>query len=140
MGCRNDDKTNVTNHYRSNFSRCRRKRNWRTPQRDLTFTICESDTTGVNVSPSNCTTATLTVNVVGQIIANDDTLGTPAPLASGTTPVAAGSVIGHLKRSCRNDDKHECYPITTGNFSRCRRNVTIAANTRDLTRLPIYHL
>jgi hypothetical protein len=57
----------------------------------VTYTICESDTTtGVNVSPSNCTTATLTVNVVGKIIANDDTLGTPlAPLASGTTPVAA---------------------------------------------------
>jgi hypothetical protein len=63
----------------------------------VTYTICESDTTtGVNVSPSNCTTATLTVNVVGQIIAGNDTLGTPAaPLASGTTPVAAGSVIGN---------------------------------------------
>jgi hypothetical protein len=62
----------------------------------VTYTICESDTTtGVNVSPSNCATATLTVNVVGKIIANDDTLGTPAaPLASGTTPVA-GSVIGN---------------------------------------------
>jgi hypothetical protein len=33
---------------------------------------------------------------VGQIIATDDTLGTPAaPLASGTTPVAAGSVLGN---------------------------------------------
>jgi hypothetical protein len=32
----------------------------------------------VNVKPSNCTTATLTVNVVGQIIAGNDTLGTPA--------------------------------------------------------------
>jgi hypothetical protein len=33
----------------------------------VTYTICESDTTtGVNVSPSNCTTATLTVNVVGK--------------------------------------------------------------------------
>jgi hypothetical protein len=61
----------------------------------VTYTICESDTTtGVNVSPSNCTTATLTVNVVGKIIAGNDTLGTPlAPLASGTTPVAAGSVM-----------------------------------------------
>jgi hypothetical protein len=43
----------------------------------------------------NCTSATVTVNVVGQIIATDDTLGTPAaPLASGTTP-AAGSVLGN---------------------------------------------
>jgi hypothetical protein len=33
---------------------------------------------------------------VGQIIAGNDTLGTPAaPLASGTTPVAAGSVLGN---------------------------------------------
>jgi hypothetical protein len=29
---------------------------------------------GANVSPSNCTSATVTVNVVGQIIATDDTL------------------------------------------------------------------
>jgi hypothetical protein len=58
----------------------------------VTYTICESvDTTnGANVSPVYI--ATLTVNVVGQIIADDDTLGTPAaPLASGTTPVSAGS-------------------------------------------------
>jgi hypothetical protein len=44
---------------------------------------------GVNAI-TECATATLTVNVVGKIIANDDTLGTPAaPLASCTTPVAA---------------------------------------------------
>jgi hypothetical protein len=57
----------------------------RIPQRDLTRLPIPSVSRydhRVNVSPSNCTTATLTVNVVGQIIANDDTLGTPAaPLA-----------------------------------------------------------
>jgi hypothetical protein len=44
----------------------------------VTYTICESVDTanGANVSPSNCTSATVTVNVVGQIIATDDTLGT----------------------------------------------------------------
>jgi hypothetical protein len=45
---------------------------------------------------------------VGQIIANDDTLGTPAaPLASGTTPVAAGSDRNDTLNGCRNDHKHE---------------------------------
>jgi hypothetical protein len=49
---------------------------------------------------------------VGQIIAND-TLGTPlAPLASGTTPVAAGSVIRRqLKRVAVTTTKHRILPI-----------------------------
>jgi hypothetical protein len=50
---------------------------------------------------------------VGKIIANDDTLGTPAaPLASGTTtlPVAAGSVIERqLKWVAVTTTKHRCY-------------------------------
>jgi hypothetical protein len=73
----------------------------------VTYTICESDTTtGVNVSPSNCTTATLTVNVVGQIIAANDTLGTPsAPLASGTTS----------SRKCIGNDTLNGVAVTTNN-------------------------
>jgi hypothetical protein len=78
---------------------------------------------------------------VGQIIAGNDTLGTPlAPLASGTTPVAAGSVLETtLKWSCRNDDKHECYANHYGtNLVDADGNVTIAANTpTGPTRLPI---
>jgi hypothetical protein len=48
---------------------------------------------------------------LGQIIAGNDTLGTPtAPLASGTTPVAQGGVMSnHLKR-VGNDKQYECYP------------------------------
>ncbi|MFV8351851.1 beta strand repeat-containing protein, partial [Flavobacterium sp. XS2P14] len=100
----------------------------------VTYTICESDTTtGVNVSPSNCTTATLTVNVVGQIIAGNDTLGTPlAPLASGTTPVAAGSVIGNdtLNGVAVTTTNTNVTPITTGAILvDADGNVTIAANT-----------
>ncbi|MFV8355814.1 gliding motility-associated C-terminal domain-containing protein, partial [Flavobacterium sp. XS1P32] len=100
----------------------------------VTYTICESDTTtGVNVSPSNCTTATLTVNVVGQIIAGNDTLGTPAaPLASGTTPVAAGSVLGNdtLNGVAVTTTNTNVTPITTGPILvDADGNVTIAANT-----------
>jgi hypothetical protein len=42
-----------------------------TPTGATVYTICESVDTanGANVSPSNCTSATVTVNVVGQIIA-----------------------------------------------------------------------
>ncbi|WP_347752960.1 Ig-like domain-containing protein [Flavobacterium sp. T-16] len=100
----------------------------------VTYTICESDTTtGVNVSPSNCTTATVTVNVVGQIIAGNDTLGTPAaPLASGTTPVAAGSVLGNdtLNGVAVTTTNTNVTPITTGPILvDANGNVTIAANT-----------
>jgi hypothetical protein len=46
----------------------------------VTYTICESVDTanGANVSP-NCTSATVTVNVVGQIIATDDTFPIQVP-------------------------------------------------------------
>jgi hypothetical protein len=68
---------------------------------------------------------------VGKIIANDDTLGTPAaPCFRYYTPVAAGSVIGNdTLNGCRNDDKHKC-AITTGPILvDADGNVTIAANT-----------
>jgi hypothetical protein len=69
---------------------------------------------------------------VGQIIATDDTLGTPAaPLASGTTPVSAGSVIRkrYLKRTVTTNNTNVT-PITTGPISvDADGNVTIAANT-----------
>jgi hypothetical protein len=53
---------------------------------------------------------------VGKIIANDDTLGTPAaPLASGTTPVAAGSDRKrHLKWVAVTTTNTNVTPITTG--------------------------
>jgi hypothetical protein len=52
---------------------------------------------------------------VGKIIANDDTLGTPAaPLASGTTPVAAGSVIGNDSLNGVAVTTNTMLPITTG--------------------------
>jgi hypothetical protein len=69
---------------------------------------------------------------VGQIIANDDTLGTPAaPLASGTTPVAAGSVIGNDSlNGVAVTTTNECY---TNHYRTilvdADGNVTIAANT-----------
>jgi hypothetical protein len=41
--------------------------------------------------------AAATVNVVGKIVAVDDTLGTPsAPLASGPCSVGEGSVLGMI--------------------------------------------
>jgi hypothetical protein len=54
----------------------------------VTYTICESDTTtGVNAHQLYYSYGNR--NVVGQIIAANDTLGTPAaPLASGTTVAA----------------------------------------------------
>jgi hypothetical protein len=79
---------------------------------------------------------------VGQIIADSDTLGTPAaPLASGTTPVSAGSCKENdLKRTCRNDKQYECYPITTGPISvDADGNVTIAANPNGAYTVT-YHL
>jgi hypothetical protein len=92
----------------------------------VTYTICESVDTanGANVSPSNCTSATVTVNVVGQIIATDDTLGTvSAPLFRYHTSIGRKCERKrHLKRTCRNDKQYECYPNHDGtNFSWCRR-------------------
>jgi hypothetical protein len=77
--CRNDANTNVTPITTGPICRdadgnVTIAANTPTGPYTVTYTICESDTTtGVNVSPSNCTTATLTVNVVGQIIAGNDT-------------------------------------------------------------------
>jgi hypothetical protein len=54
--------------------------------------------------PSELYTATVTVNVVGQIIADDDTLGHHQPLASGPTPVAQEEYVETSnKTGCRND-------------------------------------
>jgi hypothetical protein len=52
---------------------------------------------------------------VGKIIAANDTLGTPAaPLASGTTPVAAGVMKRHLKWVAVTTTNTNVTPITTG--------------------------
>ncbi|MBE7686328.1 hypothetical protein F7647_09730, partial [Tenacibaculum piscium] len=94
----------------------------------VTYTICES---GVN--PANCTTATVTVEVVGELLADNETLGTAsAPLASGTTDVSAGEVLtgdtlNGVQVTTANTD---VTPITTGNILiDADGNVTIAANT-----------
>jgi hypothetical protein len=55
---------------------------------------------------------------VGQIIATDDTLGTvSAPLASGTTPVAAGSVMNDTLNGLAVTTNTNVTPITTGPIS-----------------------
>ncbi|MEX6627361.1 choice-of-anchor L domain-containing protein [Tenacibaculum salmonis] len=94
----------------------------------VTYTICES---GAN--PANCTTATVTVEVVGELLADDDTLGTPlAPLASGATDVSAGEVLtgdtlNGVQVTTANTDVTS---VTTGNILiDANGNVTIVANT-----------
>ena len=59
----------------------------------VVYTICESldAVDGANVSPSNCTTATLTVNVVGEIVARGDEF--PIQIPSTTVRTSVGSVI-----------------------------------------------
>jgi hypothetical protein len=87
-----------------------------------------------------CTTATLTVNVVGQIIAGNDTLGTPlAPLALYTS-----------SRKCIGNDTLNGVAVTTQ--TRMLRqspgpilvdadgNVTIAANPNGTLHGYLYHL
>jgi hypothetical protein len=106
----------------------------------VTYTICESDTTtGVNKPIELYHSANRKRS--GSNHCRNDTLGTPAaPLASGTTPVAAEVYRKrHLKWSCRNDDKHECYANHYGtNFSRCRRKCNhCSEHPNGPTRLPI---
>jgi hypothetical protein len=86
----------------------------------VTYTICES----VDSQWRQCKPIELYisygVNVVGQIIATDDTLGTvSAPLASGTTPVSAGSVLGNdtLNGLAVTTNNTNVTPITTGPIS-----------------------
>jgi gliding motility-associated-like protein len=59
----------------------------------VAYTICESvdAANGSNVSPANCTTATVTVNVVGKIVAVDDTY--PMQIPSTTVTTIVGSVL-----------------------------------------------
>ncbi|WCC44244.1 hypothetical protein PJW08_10740 [Tenacibaculum finnmarkense] len=81
----------------------------------------------------NCTTATVTVEVVGELLADDDILGTAlAPLASGATDVYAGEVLtgdtlNGVQVTTANTD---VTPVTTGNILiDADGNVTIVANT-----------
>jgi hypothetical protein len=112
------------------FQLCRRKRNHcgsnhLTGAYTVTYTICESvDTTMVKAH--RIVHLHGNVNVVGQIIAEDDTLNpSSSPLASGTTPVAA-QVNMYLPRTAVTTNNTNVTPITTGPiFSWCRRNVTI---------------
>ncbi|MBE7691317.1 hypothetical protein F7648_11625, partial [Tenacibaculum piscium] len=74
-----------------------------------------------------------TVEVVGELLADNETLGTAsAPLASGTTDVSAGEVLtgdtlNGVQVTTANTD---VTPITTGNILiDADGNVTIAANT-----------
>jgi hypothetical protein len=78
---------------------------------------------------------------VGQIIANDDTLGTPAPLASGTTPVAGSVIKRQLKQVAVTTTNTNVTPITTGAILvDADGNVTIAANTPTGPYGYVYHL
>jgi hypothetical protein len=77
---------------RDNFSRCRRNVTIaaNTPTELTRLPIPSvSQIRPQELMAHQLYTATVTVNVVGQIIAANDTLGTPAaPLASGTTVAA----------------------------------------------------
>ncbi|WP_176699288.1 hypothetical protein, partial [Flavobacterium crassostreae] len=94
----------------------------------VTYTICES-----GVSPANCSSATVTVEVVGKLIAVDDSFGTPlVPLASSNTAVPAGSVLlgDTLNGVAVTSATTDVTPVTTGNILiDVDGNVTIAANT-----------
>jgi hypothetical protein len=106
--CRNDKQYECyPNHDGTNFSWCRRKRNHCSEHNGslhgYLYHLWVSRYTAMAPKPMNCTSATVTVNVVGQIIAT--ILGTPvAPLASGTYTSSSRRVWGNdtLNGLCRN--------------------------------------
>jgi hypothetical protein len=93
-----------------------------------TYTICESVDAANGSNNQRIVLSHVTVNVVGKIVADDDTLGTPSPLASGSGRRQEGKKETIPKRSCVSTNNTNVTPIT-GALIDVDGNVTIAANT-----------
>ncbi|NRT13228.1 DUF11 domain-containing protein, partial [Flavobacterium sp. 14A] len=106
------------------------------------YTICESDGTDTNISPANCTTATVTVNVVGKIDAKDDnTYATQKPSTTVATTVGTVTDNDLLNGAPVTAANTDVTPIVTGPLSIDSEGVLkLAPNTVSGTYSIVYQL